>query len=200
MAAAMAYRFVTGICHVLLPCLFSSQIYQDKEVEMENIAVYITAMQDSLQKKLDLLNRLLELTQEQGDIFRQEEPDLDNLDSLDSFDSIMQKKDELLQEMLELDKGFDALFVKIGTELKANKYQYQEQIKQMQNLIRSITDCGVRLEGMEKKNRDAFQEYLSGARKEIRDFKSNNKMATSYSQNMANQHRQWQSYFMDQKK
>lgn len=161
---------------------------------MNNTTVYVNAIQDSLQKKLDVLGRLLQLSQEQSDILKQEEPNIDR------FDEIMLKKEELLREMAELDKGFEALFAKIGTELKENKYQYQEQIQQMQNLIRSITDSGVRLEGLEKRNRDAFQGYLTGARKEIRDFKSSSKMAESYSQNMANQHRQWQSYFMDQKK
>ena len=161
---------------------------------MNNTTVYVNAIQDSLQKKLDVLGHLLQLSQEQSDILKQEEPNIDR------FDDIMLKKEELLREMAELDKGFEALFAKIGTELKENKYQYQEQIQQMQNLIRGITDSGVRLEGLEKRNRDAFQGYLTGARREIRDFKSSSKMAESYSQNMANQHRQWQSYFMDQKK
>lgn len=161
---------------------------------MDNTTVYVTALQDSLQKKMDVLKQLLQLTQEQGELLGQEEP------NIDAFDDIMLKKEELLREMTELDKGFEALFAKVGAELKEKKYQYQDQVKQMQNMIRSITDCGVRIEGLEKQNKNAFQEYLAGARREIRDFKSSNKMATSYSQNMANQHQQWQSYFMDQKK
>lgn len=161
---------------------------------MDNTTVYVTALQNSLQKKLDVMKKLLQATQEQSDVFGKKEPDINR------FEDIMQEKEELLREMSELDKGFDALFSKIGMELKEKKYQYQEQVKQMQNIIRSITDCGARVEGLEKRNRDSFQNYLSGARKEIREFKVSNKTATSYYQNMANQHREWQSYFMDQKK
>lgn len=161
---------------------------------MDNMTVYVNAMQDSLQKKLEVVKQLLQLSQEQSDILHQNEPDIDQ------FDTIMEEKDVYLKEMAELDKGFDALYEKIGADLKEKKYQYQDQILQMKNLIRSITDCGVRLEGLEKRNRDAFQNYLIGARKEIREFKVNNKTATSYYQNMANQHREWQSYFLDQKK
>lgn len=191
----VAYALLTeSICQLLFIVSFFCYPLYKMEVEMDNITVYVTALQDSLNKKLDVLGLLLQLTQEQSDVLNQEEPDMDH------FDDIMLKKEELLEEMAELDKGFEALFAKVGTELKENKYRYQEQIKQMQNVIRSITDSGIRLEGLEKRNRDAFQNYLTGERKEIRAFKANNKTASSYSQNMANQHREWQSYFMDQKK
>lgn len=161
---------------------------------MEQLTVYVSALQDSLNKKLDIMKQLLQLTREQSDILKQDSPDMEH------FDEHMEKKGVLLEEMAELDKGFDVLFNKIGSELKEKKYQYQSQILQMQNAIRSITDCGVQLEGLEKRNRDAFQRYLTGARKEIKSFKVSNKTATSYYQNMANQHREWQSYFLDQKK
>lgn len=183
-AVAVTVSFLVG----------DGQEISQREAEMDNTTVYVTALQNSLQKKLDVMKKLLQATQEQSDVLGQDEPDID------SFEDIMQEKEELLREIAELDKGFDALFSKVGTELKEKKYQYQEQIKQMQNIIRSITDCGARLEGQEKRNRDSFQNYLIGARKEIREFKVSNKTATSYYQNMANQHREWQSYFMDQKK
>lgn len=161
---------------------------------MDDIAVYVTALQDSLSKKLNILKRLLELSQEQSDILAQESPEIER------FDEVVEKKDTLLKDMANLDQGFDALFGKIGNQLKEHKYQYQSQILQMQNLIRSITDCGVKLEGLEQKNKRDFQAYVTGARQEIKSFKMSNKTAASYYQNMANQHREWQTYFVDQKK
>lgn len=161
---------------------------------MDNIGVYISALQESLQKKLEVLNRLLQLTMEQGKILAEQKPDMDR------FDVIIGEKDQLLQTMETLDRGFESLFNKIGNTIKDNKYQYQQQITEMQNLIRSITDTGLQIEGQEHRNKTAFQNYLTGARREIREFSTNNQMANAYYHNMANQHQSWQSYFVDQKK
>lgn len=161
---------------------------------METNNVYVTALQDSLSKKLEVLQQLLELTQEQEEILGQEEP------GMDRFEEIIQEKDQLLREVSELDRGFDSVFAKVGNELKENKYQYQQRILQMQNLIRSITDCGLKLEGLEQKNKTSFQQYLSRERQEIKNFMVNNRTANTYYQNMANQHHEWQTYFLDQKK
>ncbi len=160
----------------------------------DNTGVYISALQESLQKKLEVLNSLLKLTNEQGRILSAQEPDMDR------FDSIIDQKDSLLQTMETLDRGFESLFARIGTTIKDNKYQYQQQITEMQNLIRSITDTGLQIEGQEHRNKTAFQNYLTGARQEIREFTANNQMANAYYHNMANQHQAWQSYFVDQKK
>ena len=159
-----------------------------------DISVYVTALRTSLVKKADVMNRLLASSQEQGRILKEEEPDMER------FHQIIVEKDAALREITELDKGFDSVFARIGEELKVQKYQYQPMIQEMQNLIRSITDTGMQVEGQEQRNKTAFQAYLAGERKEIKSFKTNNKMATSYYQNMANQHREWQSYFLDQKK
>ncbi len=160
----------------------------------DNTGVYISALQESLQKKLEVLNSLLKLTNEQGRILSAQEPDMDR------FDSIIDQKDSLLQTMETLNRGFESLFARIGTTIKDNKYQYQQQITEMQNLIRSITDTGLQIEGQEHRNKTAFQNYLTGARQEIREFTANNQMANAYYHNMANQHQAWQSYFVDQKK
>lgn len=161
---------------------------------MDNIGVYVSALQESLQKKLEVLSSLLKLTNEQGKILAEQKPDMDR------FVIIIGEKDQLLQSMETLDRGFESLFAKIGNTIKDNKYQYQQQITEMQNLIRSITDTGLRIEGQEHRNKTAFQNYLTGAKQEIKQFTTNNQTANAYYHNMANQHQAWQSYFVDQKK
>lgn len=161
---------------------------------MDNTEVYVSALQESLQKKLEVLSSLLKLTNEQGRILAEQKPDMDR------FDVIIGEKAQLLQSMETLDRGFESLFAKIGNTIKDNKYQYQQQITEMQNLIRSITDTGLQIEGQEHRNKTAFQNYLTGARQEIKQFTTNNQTANAYYHNMANQHQTWQSYFVDQKK
>ena len=60
---------------------------------MDNIGVYVSALQESLQKKLDVLLELLKLTKEQGAILKEKEPDMDR------FDEIIQEKAKLLDLM-----------------------------------------------------------------------------------------------------
>lgn len=155
--------------------------------------VYISALQESLRKKQKLLQEILELTTEQKEILAQDRPDMDR------FDQILAEKEERITVLNELDQGFDSLFQKIKDTLEQQKYQYKQQIQQMQRDIKAITDLGVTIQGMEHQNRDAFQKYLMQERQEIKIGRSSSQTAVSYYQNMPNQHHEWQSYFMDQK-
>lgn len=164
---------------------------------MENIRVYITILCDSLEKKFDVLKKLLLVTKEQNLILS--EKDIDKFD-VDGFDAAVDKKEKLIGQMQELDKGFDSVYGKIGSVLSANKEEYKSEILKMQNLIRSITDIGVQLESLEQQNKTKFNTFIRNKRHAINDFKQSNRVATSYYQNMSNQHRAWQSHFLDQKK
>lgn len=168
--------------------------HHQKWGNMDNTGVYVSALQESLQKKLEVLKNLLQLTMEQGKILEEQKADMER------FEIIIGEKDQLLHTMETLDRGFESLFAKIGNAIIDNKYQYQQQITEIQNLIRSITDTGLQIEGQEYRNKTAFQNYLTRARQEIKQFTTNNQMANAYYHNMANQHQAWQSYFVDQKK
>ncbi len=160
----------------------------------KDIAVYVSILHDSLRDKCNVLQELLKLTKEQEQVLCEEEVDFDD------FDELMADKEELLGKIQELDQGFQNLFDKIGTTLKDNSQQYKAQIMEMQEYIRKITDCGVKIQALEHKNKERFTTSISKKRREISDFKTSNKTAVSYSKNMENQHQAWQSYFMDQKK
>ncbi len=162
---------------------------------MENdIGVYVTALQTALQDKRRIMNELLRLTQEQEQILGKKEMDAED------FEKLLQEKEAWINRIQELDKGFQNLFDKIGSSLKKKKQEYKKQILLMQEDIRAITDCGVQIEALEKKNRDSFAVFASGKRKEIRDFRMSKKTLASYHRNMTNQHQEWNTYFMDKKK
>lgn len=161
---------------------------------METAMVYISAMQESLQKKQGIMSKLLSLTQEQSELLEKQPMDMER------FEEILEQKDELLMQLETLDNGFNNVFQKLTPFLEKDKQTYRAPIEKMQGLIRAITDCGVRIEGLERKNRDAFQRYLLNERQEIKNSRASNRTAVSYYQNMPNQHHEWQSYFMDQKK
>ena len=164
---------------------------------MEDIKVYISILSDSLIKKLDILKKILSLTKEQNNILS--ENDIDKVD-VQSFDKVVEEKGKLIEKLQELDRGFDSVYQKIALALNTNKEAYKPEILQMQNLIRSITDTGMELESLEQQNKTKFNNYIRNKRHAINDFKQSNRVATSYYQNMSNQHREWQSHFLDQKK
>lgn len=164
---------------------------------MNDINVYIAILSDSLKKKMDVLKKILSLTKEQNVILSGKE--IDKVD-VDGFDAAVEKKGKLLLEMQELDIGFDSVYKKVGKFLSENKEEYKSEILEMQNLIRSITDIGMELEGLEQKNKTKFNDFIRKKRNSINSFKQSNRVATSYYQNMSNQHREWQSHFLDQKK
>lgn len=159
-----------------------------------DLKVYVSALQDALQSKWEILKKMLELTQAQQEVLSAEDVDMER------FDALVEEKDILLKRLERLDNGFQELFDKIGTKLKENAEQYKAQVLEMQNYIRTITDCSVKIQTLEQRNKEKFTAFVSGKRKEIREFKKSNKTAVSYYQNMANQHREWQSYFVDKKK
>lgn len=160
----------------------------------KDIAVYVSVLHDSLRDKCNILQEILKLTQRQEQILGKEEMNFDD------FDAVMQDKEVLIQRMQDLDQGFQNLFDSIGTVLKENPERYKTQILEMQNYIRTITDCSVKIQALEQKNKEKFTASVAKKRREIRDFKVSNKTAVSYYQNMANQHHEWQSYFVDKKK
>lgn len=160
---------------------------------MESAMVYISALQESLQKKQKIMEQLLLVTKEQGELLQQTPMNAER------FEEILDEKDAFLVELDSLDRGFESVFRKLSPFLDKDRESYRTSIVRMQELIRAITDCGVRIEGIERKNRDAFQKYLLKERQEIKNSKASNKTAVSYYQNMPNQHHEWQAYFMDQK-
>lgn len=164
---------------------------------MENTVVYVTILLDSLKKKVKILKKIFELTKEQNSILS--EKNIEKVDA-EAFDDIVDKKAILLEKMQELDDGFDTIYKKVCVFFSENKEEYKPQILEMQNLIRVITEIGVQIQHLEMQNKTKFNTFIRNKRHAINDFKQSNRVATSYYQNMSNQHREWQSHFLDQKK
>lgn len=161
---------------------------------MDNINTYISVLHGSLRKKLELIKEILELTKEQNRVLSKEEVDID------SFDRIVSQKELKINEVLSIDNGFQSLYDKISAAVKENPGQYRQQILEMQNFISIITSLGVEIENLEHKNKEKFKNFIVSKRNGIKDFKVSNKTAVSYYKNMSNQHREWQSYFVDSRK
>lgn len=160
---------------------------------MDNNSTYIQVMIQSLNKKSEVLEKIIEYTTDQELVLAQNEVDLDK------FGDLIDEKQKWIEQLNLLDTGFEKLFERVKEEIQLHREQYQEEIVEMQQLIKKITDLGVVLQTSEIRNKVRFEQYSTSKKKEIRAFKMSNTSASKYYQNMANQH-QGQSYFLDKKK
>lgn len=161
--------------------------------KLDNNSTYIQVMIQSLNKKKEVLEKIIEYTQEQEFVLKAKDVDLNQ------FGDLIDEKQKWIEQLNLLDTGFEKLFERVKEEIQLHREQYQVEILQMQGLIKEITDLGIVLQTSELRNKVRFEEYSAYKKKEIRAFKMSNTSASKYYQNMANQH-QGQSYFLDKKK
>ncbi|HAB59322.1 MAG TPA: flagellin biosynthesis protein FlgN [Lachnospiraceae bacterium] len=160
---------------------------------MDNNSTYIEVMIQSLNKKKEVLEKIIDYTIEQELVLSENEVDLDK------FGDLINDKQKWIEQLNLLDTGFEKLFERVKEEFQLHREMYQEEIVEMQQLIKKITDLGVILQTSELRNKVRFEQYSAYKKKEIRAFKMSNTSASKYYNNMANQH-QGQSYFLDKKK
>lgn len=161
---------------------------------MADIKNYVEILKESLVKKQSVLQAMLEATKRQA-IYIDEVDELD----LDEFQQSIDEKDALLEELEQLDQGFEQVFGQIRIELKAQQANYKSEIDAIQNMIRICTDLGVEIERLEQQNKNKLVAKFSEQKREIRKIKTTNKAASTYYKTMSNTHNQ-DAYFMDQKK
>lgn len=165
-------------------------------MELENHSsrqTYIQLLADTLKKKREVLNLLMNITQQQESVitsepFREEQ-----------FLQIITLKEEHIQNLAKLDTGFEQLYNSVKEELTNNKEKYLAEIAVLKDLITDITDLSVRLQAMEKRNKSKLEVLLASKRKEIKMSRMSNQNAAHYYKTMANQ-QESQSYFYDKKK
>ena len=153
--------------------------------------VYVDMLVESLKCKKRILAYLLEKTREQENLLKDSDMDPD------VFNQTLEEKGQKIEELNQLDEGFDALFKAVEKEVIADRMSYKEEIQEMQQLIGEITEQGVQIQALEQQNSAHFKVYLANQRKTIRNFHVNNRTASTYYQNMANAHKPDQSYFLD---
>ena len=88
----------------------------------------------SLEKKNQALNNIIEQNSIQETILKQEEFDMD------AFEASVDEQNRLLMELDRLDNGFEALYDRVRGDMMANKEKYQRDISYMKELIQQITD------------------------------------------------------------
>lgn len=154
---------------------------------------YLNILEDSLKKKIEVLNRIGEVNDAQTEVIKGESADLE------AFDQMMEEKDLYINELTKLDEGFESLYDNVKQELVGNRQKYADQIKRLQELITQITDKSVSIQAQEARNKALVENCFKKKRQELGYSRKNSQAAYGYYQNMNNM-KGIQPQFMDKKK
>lgn len=159
---------------------------------MENTQNYLQILEESLSRKITILDELERLTMSQREIVQADEFDEE------VFNTNVEQKAALIREIEKLDRGFQLLFDNVKNQLDSDRAQYAEEIKRLQELVKGVMDRSTELQVMEARNKDMIKSRFAALKKEARTIKKSREMAANYYKTMNNI--SLEPYFLDKKK
>lgn len=154
---------------------------------------YVSVMIQSLQKKVQVLDEIIEKNKEQQQILEQEEFDGG------AFEQNVEEKGNLIDHINFLDEGFEELYSRVKAVLETEKQAHKEDILLMKQLITEITEKSVTIQSEEVRNRRLVQRRFSQERKKVKSMRNSSAVAKQYYTNMAKLN-YVDAQFMDKKK
>lgn len=157
------------------------------------IGNYLNVLEDSMQKKVQVLTEIQEFNNRQQELFQAENVDMS------MFDSYVEEKGRLIEKVTALDEGFESLYAGVAEELRENREQYREQILRLQELVSRVTEMSVAIRAQEARNKKLVEQYFASQRSSICKGRRYSKAAYDYYKNM-NSSAAVPPQFMDKKK
>lgn len=139
---------------------------------------YLSIMQQSLKKKLAVLEEIVRLDDLQKEQLTDEEC------TVDRFDQTVEDKSRMIEQLEQLDSGFEKLYAQVEQELKDNREAHADEIRKMQELIRSITDKSVMIQAQEARNKNLMMQKFGAVRRQAKDVRANSRAITGYYKTM----------------
>lgn len=152
----------------------------------------LNILSESLDQKLQVLKEIQDYNLKQEEAFKNDQADID------SFDEAVEEKDRLIEKLIRLDEGFEALYARLAEELRGNREQHAGQIKVLQEKIAKVTEMGVTIQAQEARNKKLVEDYFAKARAGVRQNRQSSKAAYDYYKSMSGAGL-GQSRFMDSK-
>ena len=156
------------------------------------ITQYLDMLVDCLDKKNQILEKMVILNKKQTELIQDE-----NF-SLNEFDKCVEEKGILIENILKLDSGFETLYNKVGKTVADNPAAYKEQLSKMQALITAVTEKSVSIQAEEERNKALIENRFSREKNRIKSGRSQSKVALDYYNNM-NKLNHVDSQFWDKK-
>ncbi len=160
----------------------------------DGMGEYLQLLEESLVKKIKVLDRIEEFDLKQKDALSSEGATPD----FEKFDSFIEEKEKLIDELNSLDDGFEALYARIADTLKSDIPGNASKIRKLQVLIREITDKSVEIQKQEVENKALLEKYFQNARGNIGKGRNSLNAAYSYFQTQRGAGNT-ESYYIDSK-
>ena len=140
---------------------------------------YLQIMIESLEKKIEVMDKVIELDKKQLSIALAQPFDVE------AYDASMDEKDGLIDALNKLDDGFMNTYELVRNELQSNPKAYAEKVQKLQDMIRTATEKTVTIQTQEQRGKQAMQSAVSKKRNEIRSIKVSNAAAAKYYKSMS---------------
>ena len=139
----------------------------------------LTILSESLDRKLEVLQKIQEYNKRQEEVFSAEKVDIRQ------FDAAVEEKQHLIDEVVRLDDGFEILYEKLAKELEGNRERYASQIKELQAKVAKVTELSVSVQAQEARNKKLIESYFARERANIGQRRKNAKSAFDYYKSMS---------------
>ena len=123
--------------------------------ELEEIYNKINNLNYLLDRKIEILSIILNVTKSQGIVFKEQE-------RIDSFINMsINEKQSLINELISIDEMFLNIFESFKGALNQNKNMFKEDIRQIQNKIQKIVDIDINIRLQEEKNKQLVNNNIA---------------------------------------
>lgn len=120
--------------------------------ELEEIYNKINNLNFLLDRKLQLLGLILDITKSQKNFF-----DKDENNEINSFINLsVEEKQKLIDELVSIDNMFLTIFESFKGGLNQNKKIFEKELKQLQQKIQQIADTDLKIRLQEEKNKQTL--------------------------------------------
>ena len=153
---------------------------------------YLSILDASLDNKLEILDRLTELTAKQGALL-----DAEKLDA-EAFHALTEEKSSLIEKLESLDDGFQLVYNNVKQTLDTDRQVYSAEITAMQKKIAGIMERSNHLMAEESRNKAKADKHFALLHKEVKNVKTNQQYAANYYKTMNKL--TGEPVFMDKKK
>lgn len=140
---------------------------------------YLQIMIESLEKKIEILDKVIALDKKQLSIALAQPFDVE------SYDASMDEKDGLIDALNKLDDGFMNTYELVRDAVQSDPKAFGEKVRKMQDLIRAATEKTVTIRTQEQRGKQAMQSAVSKKRNEIRSVRVSNAAAAKYYKSMS---------------
>lgn len=153
---------------------------------------YLSILDESLDNKLQILDKLTELTAKQSRLL-----DADKLET-EEFHALTEEKALLIEKLESLDNGFQLIYDKVKEILDENREAHSGEIAAMQKKIAAIMEQSSHLMAEESRNKAKADKHFALLHKEVKSVKMNQQYAANYYKTMNKV--TGEPVFMDKKK